>query len=90
LRYQVRLKHLPLAVYREIAAHLQLLDGVQVELISQRSPDFDYSLSQIDYLEICYSAAVTAKVQQQAQRILAYYGDRYGTWEILEELNAQG
>lgn len=90
MHYRVRLKRLPLAVYREVAAHLQLLDGVQVELISQRSPNFDYSLSQVDHLEICYLEAATAAVQQQAQRILAYYGDRYGTWEILAEVEAQG
>jgi len=84
LRQQIRLKHLPLAVYREIAAHLELLDGVTIALNPQQSTEFEYTLSQIDSLEIHYSESVDPQVYEQAQRILAYYGDRYGVWEVSE------
>ncbi|HIK17226.1 MAG TPA: hypothetical protein IGS53_18325 [Leptolyngbyaceae cyanobacterium M33_DOE_097] len=84
MRQQIRLKHLPLAVYREIAAHLELLDGVTIALNPQQSTEFEYTLSQIDSLEIYYPESVDPQVYEQAQRILAYYGDRYGVWEMGE------
>jgi len=84
LRQQIRLRQLPLAVYREIAAHLELLDGVTIALNPQQSTEFEYTLSQIDSLEILYPESVDPQVYEQAQRILAYYGDRYGVWEVSE------
>jgi len=84
LRQQIRLRQLPLAVYREIAAHLELLDGVTIALNPQQSTEFEYTLSQIDSLEILYPESVDPQVYEQAQRILAYYGDRYGAWEMVD------
>jgi hypothetical protein len=84
LSQRVRLKQLPLAVSREVAAHLQLLEGVRVVLHPQRSQEFDYSLSQIDSLEVDYDTPLSKAIEQQVQKILAYYGDRYGAWEIVE------
>jgi len=84
LSQRVRLKQLPLAVYREVAAHLQLLEGVRVVLHPQRSQEFDYSLSQIDSLEVDYDTPLSKAIEQQVQKVLAYYGDRYGAWEIVE------
>jgi hypothetical protein len=89
LKYLVRCAGLPLAVYREVAAHLSQVDGVKTGLIAQSSPQFDYQQSQVESLwvevsevsaqgrspkEICLS-------RSQVDRILAYYGDRYGAWE---------
>jgi hypothetical protein len=76
--------HLPLAVYREVAAHLQQVTGVEVSLLPQRSQKFDYYQSQIGGLQVCYTADATAVSQQRVEQILAYYGDRYGAWETQE------
>ena len=43
---------LPLAVYREIAAHIRQVLGVEVGLIPQTSSEFDYNQSQISGLWI--------------------------------------
>jgi len=82
LKYRVRWNGLPLAIYREIAAHLCLVEGVQTDLLPQQAQTFDYRLSQIDSLWIEHSADPIAS--QRVQQILAYYGDRYGAWESIE------
>jgi hypothetical protein len=83
MKWRVRRVDLPLMVYREVAAHLNQVPGVSTDLEPQRSPVFDYTLSQIDSLWIeCSSTSPAAK--QQVDRILAYYSDRYGNWEIVE------
>lgn len=68
---------LPLAVYREIVAHLQQVDGVQVETIAETSQQFDYNRSQIARLQIHYSTSVEKMAPQRVERILSYYRDRY-------------
>jgi hypothetical protein len=82
LKYRIRLPHLPLAVYREIAAHLEQVEGVQTELVPQTAQEFDYSLSQIDSLWIDQPDNLAAS--QRVSQILAYYSDRYGAWESVE------
>ena len=79
--YQLCSPGLPLAVYREVAAHLQQITGVEVELLRQQSIEFDYTQSQVAGIRIrhqeypeCY-----ARVEQ----VLGYYGDRYAPWETL-------
>jgi len=84
LRYQIRSASLPLAVYREVAAHLRQVDGVETGLLAQKSQEFDYSLSQIDSLWIQYPDDENSRCSQQVQQILAYYSDRYGAWETVE------
>jgi len=86
LKYRIRLAQLPLAVYREVAAHLEQVEGVQTELVSQTSQQFDYSLSQIDSLWI--DQPDHAATDQRVSQILAYYSDRYGAWETVETLAA--
>ena len=73
--------HLPLAVYYEVAAHLRQAIGVQVELLPQRSPQFDYRLSQIGGLRIQFMPDATPLSQQQVQQVLEHYGDRFGQWQ---------
>ncbi|MCX7595931.1 MAG: hypothetical protein N2235_19650 [Fischerella sp.] len=68
---------LPLAVYREIAAHLQQVEGVEVTLIPQSSPQFDYNQSQISGLWISFAAKSSSLSQQRVEQILAYYRTRY-------------
>ncbi|MGI0485022.1 hypothetical protein ACN4EK_06265 [Pantanalinema rosaneae CENA516] len=83
MKYRVRWAKMPLAIYREVAAHLCLVVGVQAELLPQQSQSFDYYLSQIDSLQIEYPEHEPT-CQAQVQQILAYYSDRYGAWETVE------
>lgn len=69
----------PLAVYREIAAHLQQVEGVTVECLPQTSTQFDYLQSQLGGLRI--QMPENPVLGQQVDHILAYYVDRYGAWE---------
>ncbi len=74
---KVEFTGLPLAVYREVAAHLRQVEGVEVELIPQSSPQFDYNQSQIAGLLISVSPNSDFASQQRVEQILAYYRDRY-------------
>ena len=66
---------LPLAVYREIAAHLRQVEDVTVELLPQRSTEFEYLQSQVGGLQV----DCPDRSRQRVEQILAYYGDRYGS-----------
>lgn len=68
---------LPLAVYREIAAHLRQVEGVEVDLIPQSSPQFDYSQSQIGGLSLSWTLNASSKSRQRVKQILAYYKKCY-------------
>ena len=72
---------LPLAVYREVVAHLRQVDGVEAGLVPQSSQEFDYALSQIGSMWIEYDGELDSTARDRIDRILAYYGDRYGAWE---------
>jgi hypothetical protein len=74
------IERLPLAVYYEIAAHLRQLAGIQVEILPQTAPDFDYLQSQVGGLSIdcCNLNAVD---RTRATDILDYYRNRYGATE---------
>lgn len=75
---------LPLAVYREVAAHLQQVEAVEVSLLPQLATSFDYAHSQVGGLSLDYTAKADSVTQQRVQQILAYYGGRYGQWQTLE------
>lgn len=83
MRYRVRCATLPLAVYREVAAHLTQVSGVTTRLAEQTSDQFDYDASQIGELIIELSPTVAADCGAQVEQILAYYADRYSPWEKL-------
>lgn len=72
---------LPLAIYREVAAHLRQLDGMDVELEPQRSPTFDYHQSQIGAMVIRYPQDFSEEAKQRLDAILKFYGDRHGEWQ---------
>nr|WP_199298727.1 hypothetical protein [Leptolyngbya sp. FACHB-17] len=74
-----------MAVYREVAAHLTQVDGVQTRLTPQASQQFEYTLSQIGSLEIEFSDPNNSQVRNQVEKILAHYSDRYGAWTILSD-----
>lgn len=83
LHYQLRCPGLPLAVYREVAAHLRQVEGIEVELLRQQSQQFDYHHSQIGGLWVHHTID-DAAAYQRVEQILAYYGSRYGSWEALK------
>jgi hypothetical protein len=84
----IRIATLPLAVYREVAAHLEQVQGVHTSLIWDADPKFDYSRSQIQGLTIqIETPEPTAEVRIQS--ILQHYSDRFGTWETLDDESAQ-
>lgn len=84
LRYEIRWPRLPLAVYREIAAHLRQVEGVETGLSAQQSQQFDYDLSQVGSLWIQYAESAHPASRQRVDGILAYYCDRYGALEVCE------
>ncbi len=83
---QLSCPRLPLAVYREVAAHLRQVEGVDASLIL-RSIDhdptekFDYYQSQVAALQINYLEHISEAAKQQARVILDYYAQRYYPWE---------
>jgi hypothetical protein len=68
---------LPLAVYREIAAHLRQVEGVEVDLIPQSSQQFDYNQSQIAGLNLSWVKNSGLESRERVNQILAYYQNRY-------------
>lgn len=77
----IAIPSLPLAVYREIAAHVQQLDGIEVEILPQSSTEFDYFKSQVEGLLLKYPADFSQEDQERLEEILSYYQQRYGQWE---------
>jgi len=78
---KIKIPSLPLAIYREIAAHLRQLDGVTVEIIPQSSSEFSYFKSQVEGLRLSYSSTISSGEKQYCKEILNYYEQQYGTWE---------
>lgn len=74
---KIEFADLPLAVYREIAAHLRQVEGVEVDLISQSSLQFDYNQSQIGGLWMSWTLKASSKSRQRVKQILAYYQKCY-------------
>lgn len=78
-RERIEVAGLPLAVYRELAAHLRQVEGVsQVEIISQTSQQFDYSQSQVEGLWLDFSPDLSPESRRRVEQILTYYQSRYG------------
>ncbi|MFB2837833.1 hypothetical protein [Floridanema evergladense] len=77
-KYEVEFPGLPLAVYREIAAHLRQVSGVETGLTPQQSQDFGYLQSQVGSLWIEYGETASQASHQRVEQILAYYQQRYG------------
>lgn len=45
-------QQMPLGVYREVQAHLQQLQGLEIQLLPQTSSQFDYCQSQLGGIQI--------------------------------------
>ncbi len=85
VEYRLHSPQLPLAVYREVAAHLRQIEGVNTGLLPQTSKEFDYLQSQVGGVWIRYAADAADQCQPQVEAVLTYYGDRYGQWETLSK-----
>jgi hypothetical protein len=82
LRYQLSCQGLPLAVYREVAAHLRQVGKIKVGLFSPSPIEpFDYTKSQAGGLWIEYAEDAEDATRQKVDQILAYYRDRFGPWK---------
>jgi hypothetical protein len=75
LKYEICFPSLPLAVYREIAAHLRQVEGVETGLYPTTERQFDYNQSQVGGLWIQYAPTATSASRELVDRILAYYQD---------------
>ena len=79
--YDIRYPNLPLAVYREIAAHISQIAGVETELLPQDAQSFDYAHSQVGWLRIRHPADLAEQERDRLAQILDYYGQRFGAWQ---------
>ena len=89
-RSQITCPQLPLAVYREVAAHLRQVEGVEADLIlrpiqHQPGAKFDYYQSQVAALQINCAVEISQKDKQRIGEILDYYAQRYHPWENYEQ-----
>jgi hypothetical protein len=84
-QYSLEIPTLPLAVYREVAAHLQQVTGVTAELLPQTATSFDYLQSQIGGIQISHPADLPPADQTLLQEILDHYGNKFGPWQKLTE-----
>ncbi len=82
--FSIERPQLPLAIYLEVAAHLQQVADIQVQMRPQTAPEFDYLQSQIGGLLIDCRAVTTAD-QSRVAEILNYYERRYGAWTIIPQ-----
>ena len=83
---QLTCSQLPLAVYREVAAHLRQVAGVETNLIMrslEHDPGvkFDYYQSQIAAIEISCESEISAIDRDRIEEILDYYAQRYSPWQ---------
>ncbi|MEB3342820.1 hypothetical protein [Okeania sp.] len=83
-RFELSCQGLPLAVYREVAAHLRQVDKVQVGLFPPPSSEtFDYNKSQVGGLWLEYAEDAEDAIRQKVDRILLYYEEIFGQWMII-------
>jgi hypothetical protein len=73
---------MPLAIYRELASHLQQVQGVETHLTPQQFQQFDYHQSQIGSLEINYTEAFQESDRSLVTAILDYYAQRHGSYQL--------
>ncbi|MFM7880867.1 MAG: hypothetical protein ACKO8H_03065 [Microcystis panniformis] len=73
---------MPLAIYRELASHLEQVQGVETHLTAQQFQQFDYHQSQIGSLEINYTATFQESDRTLVTAILGYYAQRHGSYQL--------
>ncbi len=73
---------LPLAIYREVAAHLRQLEGITVSCLDQVDRGFSYLDSQVGGLEILGADRLSDPDKARFEVLLNYYADRYSPWDL--------
>ncbi|NCR43759.1 MAG: hypothetical protein GPJ03_08825 [Microcystis aeruginosa G13-01] len=73
---------MPLAIYRELASHLEQVQGVETHLTPQQFQQFDYHQSQIGSLEINYTETFQESDRTLVTAILDYYAQRHGSYQL--------
>jgi hypothetical protein len=76
---------LPLAVYRELAAHLNQVEAIDTELVWSNRQKFDYADSQIDSIWIKFAAPLSDRSYALVESIL----NHYGSWQIVNSQSEQ-
>ncbi|PZU98046.1 MAG: hypothetical protein DCE90_05310 [Pseudanabaena sp.] len=69
-----------LAMYRELASHIEQIHGMTVELFPQDSQEFSYLGSQIGGIWLTYPSKITNEDKTLVNKIL----NHYGSWKIVE------
>lgn len=64
-----------LAMYRELASHIEQIEEVSVELFAQESQEFSYLGSQIGGMCLTYPETLTTQTQHLIKNILNHYGN---------------
>jgi hypothetical protein len=77
-RQWIAYQDLPLAVYREIAAHLRQVEGIKAGPIPQTVQHFNYNQSQLGGLWIEYGTNLSSDCHQKVEEIIDYYSRTYG------------
>jgi hypothetical protein len=65
---------IPLAMYRELASHIEQIEDVNAELFPQESKEFSYLGSQIGGMWLTYPHTLSTESQALIKNILNYYG----------------
>jgi len=84
-QYWITFPTLPLAIYRELIAHLRQVPGVDAEILPQASQEFNYMRSQAGGLRYSLVASTDTDAHQRVMQILGYYGDRFGPYHPLPQ-----
>ncbi len=80
---QIQFEEMPLAVYREVMAHLSQVTGVTTGLLPPASDrPFAYEHSQVGGLWLGFDDTATSASRARVEQILAYYGQRYGSFQV--------
>lgn len=83
MRFAVRYDDLPLAVYREIAAHLRCISGIDAELETNDTQVFRYSDSQV-------GALIVTRSPDANETRLVQVLDAYGLWQRGRDIESGG
>jgi hypothetical protein len=73
---------MPLAVYREVAAHLHQIEGTIVAFLAPVDREFSYLDSQVGGLEITLTDRFSDRDRVLLDRLLDDDADLYARWEI--------
>jgi hypothetical protein len=83
-KFTITNHQMPLAVYREVAAHLQQIAGITVSFLTTVDRRFSYTESQLGGVEIIGADRLTDLDKIRIDDVLNYYANRYSCWEIAD------